>query len=82
MVEYVGMLIRQYVAYAPTFPRFYVLNFLRDSVTPSSYGFTSFIESTTSWMSSLSNRNADNTRSVTVVLRLTVFYHLIVPLFY
>ena len=49
---------------APTFPRFYVLSCLYDSAYPSSYNSTGFIESTTSWMSSLSNRNADNTRSV------------------
>ena len=34
MVEYVGMLVYWYVAYTPTFPHSYVLNFLRNSVTP------------------------------------------------
>ena len=41
-----------------------VLSCLRDLAYPSSYGSTGSIESTTSRMSSLSNRNADNTRSV------------------
>ena len=42
-----------------------VLSCLCNSAYPSSHGSTGSIESTTSWMSSLSNRNADNTRSVT-----------------
>ena len=53
-----------------TFPHFYILSCLRDSAYLLSYGFTGFIESTTSRMSSLSNRNADNTRSVTTFFKL------------
>ena len=66
MVKYVGTSVRQYVT------RFHVSTFLHTELAmwlgyPSSHGSTSFIESTTSQMSSLSNRNADNTRSVTVL---------------
>ena len=46
----------------------YILNCLYNSAYPSSYSSTSFIEFTTSQMSSLSNRNIDNTRSVTLAL--------------
>ena len=64
MVKYVGISAYQYVA------RSHVSTFLRTELTtwlgyPLSHGFTGFIESTTSRMSSRSNRNADNTRSVT-----------------
>ena len=50
----------------PTFPHFYILSCPRDSAYPSSHGSTGSIESTTSQISSLSNRNANNTRSVTL----------------
>ena len=43
-----------------------VLSCLYNLAYPSSYSFTGFIEFTIFWMSSLSNRNADNTRSVTL----------------
>ena len=46
----------------------HVLSGLYDLAYPSSYGFTGSIESTTSRISSLSNRNPDNTRSVTVIV--------------
>ena len=65
MVEYVGTLIYRYIACIPTFLRSHVLNFPRDSAYPSSHGSIGSIKSTTSRMSSLSNRNANNTRSVT-----------------
>ena len=54
-----------------TFPRsnpIYVLGCLRDLAYPLSHGSTGFIESTTSRMFSLSNRNANNTRSVTFLI--------------
>ena len=60
----------------PMFLYFYVLSCLYDLAYLSSYGFTSFIEFTTSWMSSLSNRNTNNTRSVT--LRRNRFINIIV----
>ena len=41
-----------------------VLSCLYDLAYPLSYGFTSSIEFITSWISSLSNRNANNIRSV------------------
>ena len=65
--QYVSTLIYQYVQY--------VYNHMTRLGYPSSYGFTGFIESTTSWMSSLSNRNTNNTRSVT--LRLSLYLPLI-----
>ena len=72
MVKYIGILIRRYV---PCFKYMTflhsdfmrVLSCLHNSAYPSSYGFTGSIESTTSQMSSLSSRNADNTRSVTLL---------------
>ena len=67
MVEYVGISVCWYVVYIPTFPCFYILNYLRNSAYPSSYGSTGFIESITSRISSLSNRNTNNTRSVTLL---------------
>ena len=54
-----------------------VLNCLHDLAYPSSYGFTGSIESTTSQMSSLSNRNADNARSVilsALIIWITMVY--------
>ena len=43
MTKYVGILIRWYVVYAPTFLYFYVLNYLYNLAYPSSYSFTGFI---------------------------------------
>ena len=53
-----------------------VLSCLRNSAYSLSHGFTGSIKSTTSRMSSLSNRNADNTRSVTLgcIGRITIAY--------
>ena len=42
----------------------YVLSYLYNLAYPLSYGFTSFIEFITFWIFSLSNRNANNTKSV------------------
>ena len=66
MVEYIGTSVCWYVA------RSHVFTFLRTELTtwlgyPSSYGFTGSIESITSRMSFFSNRNSDNTRSVTLI---------------
>ena len=51
-----------------TFPRsdfMHVLSYLYNSAYPSSHSSTGSMESITSQMSPLSNRNTDNTRSVT-----------------
>ena len=63
MVEYVSTSVRRVYSYVSMFSRTKPSTWLS---YPSSHSFTSFIESTTSWMSSLSNRNADNTKSVTL----------------
>ena len=63
--RYVGTLVRRVCSYVPTFLR---TELLRDSAYPLSHGSIGFIESITTWMSSLSNCNADNTRSVTHIL--------------
>ena len=71
MVEYVGILICWYVAcsHVPTFLYIKLTIWLN---YPSSHGFTSFIESTTSRISSFSNYNTDNTKSVTLAPSLLV----------
>ena len=52
-----------------TFPHsvlMYVLSYLYDLAYPLFHGFTGSIEFTAFWMSSLSNRNINNTRSGTL----------------
>ena len=61
--RYVSISVRRVYSHVPIFLCTELSTWLG---YPSSHGFTGSIESTTTWMSSLSNRNADNTRSVTL----------------
>ena len=54
------------VCHVPTFLRFYVLNYLYNSAYPLSYSSTGFIKPITSRVSSLSSRNINNIKSVTL----------------
>ena len=76
MTKYVSIL----VYYVPIFPYFHVLSCLRNSAYPLSYGFTSFIKSTTSQMSSRSNYNTNNTKSVIKKASVIINYNTILRL--
>ena len=64
--RYVSILIRHVYFHVPTF---LCTEFFTWLGYPSSYNSIGFIKSTTSQMSSLSNRNANNTRSVTAAIK-------------
>ena len=61
--RYVNILVRRVYSHVPTFSYTKLFTWLS---YPSSYSSTSSIESTTFWISSLSNHNTNNIKSVTL----------------